>query len=70
MKSLVECIRENMVNEASSDTYHVVGTFPGTSGNSELHIKMTLEDPKDKKEFEKWLEELFRKGFVPTWDTD
>lgn len=70
MKSLQESIIESMVNEAGSDIYRVVGTFPGTSGNSELHIKMTLEDPKDKKEFEKWLDELFKKGFVPTWDND
>lgn len=69
MRSLQEFISENMVNEAGSDIYHVVGTFPGTS-DSELHIKMTLEDPKDKKEFEKWLGELFKKGFVPTWDND
>ena len=70
MKSLQESIIENMVNETSSDVYHVVGMFPGTSGNSEIHIKMTLEDPKDKKEFEKWLDELFKKGFVPTWNND
>ena len=55
------------VDESANTTYYVVAT---DDDEIEININITLENPKDQKKFEKWLDKLFYKGFVAAWTNE
>lgn len=66
MKNLKDKLNEQLVNERHTNTYWVVAGFRGPR-DEDMNITITLDDPKDRENFEEWLDELFRAGFVPAW---